>query len=97
MLDKLYFLDLDKEECQRRRKNRNYIIPDTGCYFEKCAWPEFLSYRQRCIGKSTVYNKDQDVYDVNGNIVLYDITYLNGKDLPETIFNSVLNDLSLLH
>ena len=35
MLHKRYFIDLDMETCKQRRKNRNYIIPDTGNYFEQ--------------------------------------------------------------
>lgn len=48
MLDKKYFIDLDKEECHRRRKNRHYIIEDTSNYFELCAWKEFIKYKQKC-------------------------------------------------
>ena len=48
MLDKKYFLDLEKEECHRRRLSRQYMIVDTPNYFEKCAWNEFLKYKQKC-------------------------------------------------
>lgn len=48
MLDRKYFIDLDKDECYRRRKSRNYIIADTSNYFESCAWTEFLKYKEKC-------------------------------------------------
>jgi len=48
MLDRRYFLDLDKAECSRRRQSRNYILPDTGNYFELCAWKEFCKYKAKC-------------------------------------------------
>lgn len=48
MLDKRYFLFLNKEECLRRRLSRNYKTIDTPNYFDKCVWPEFLKYKQKC-------------------------------------------------
>lgn len=49
MLDRKYFLDLDKEEAAKRRKNRHYIMKETENYFEICAWKQFLIYKQKCI------------------------------------------------
>lgn len=48
MFDRRYFLELPKEECERRRKQRHYAIEDTSEYFEKCAWREYVRYRQKC-------------------------------------------------
>ena len=48
ILDKKYFLLLDKEECLRRRNSRNYKTVDTPNYFEKCVWIEFSKYKQKC-------------------------------------------------
>ena len=47
MLHKHYFIDLEKEECHRRRQSRNYIFADTVNYFEH-AWNEFSKYKKRC-------------------------------------------------
>lgn len=48
MLDVKYFLYLNKDECLRRRQNRNYKSIDTPNYFEKCVWVEFMKYKQKC-------------------------------------------------
>lgn len=48
MLDKKYFLDLNKEECCRRRQTRQYLLPEQPNYFEMCAWKEYLKYKQKC-------------------------------------------------
>jgi uridine kinase len=53
MLHKSYFIDLDMVTCKKRRAQRNYIIPDTGAYFEKCCWREFQNYKARCDAKYT--------------------------------------------
>lgn len=57
MLDRKYFLDLDKEECHRRRLNRQYILEDTPNYFDMCVWKEFTKYRFKCMTsiKNIVY------------------------------------------
>jgi uridine kinase len=61
MLDKKYFLHVTKEECLRRRVNRNYKSLDTPNYFDKCVWPEFIKYKQRC---EATYN---DIVYINGS------------------------------
>lgn len=48
LLDYKYFLLLDKDECLRRRANRNYKSIDTPNYFEECVWVEFLKYKEKC-------------------------------------------------
>ena len=48
MLDRKYFLDLDKEECHRRRLSRQYILEDTANYFDMCVWKEFTKYKFKC-------------------------------------------------
>jgi nicotinamide/nicotinate riboside kinase len=48
MLDKKYFIDLNKDECSRRRKSRHYIIEDSSNYFEMCVWKEYQKYKQKC-------------------------------------------------
>ena len=79
MLDRKYFLDLDKEECYRRRQTRNYIIADTAKYFDRCVWNEFSKYKQKC--QSTLKN----------------VTYLNGSDTVDNIFNFVLSDIQKIY
>jgi nicotinamide/nicotinate riboside kinase len=61
LLDKKYFLSLDKEECIRRRASRNYKTIDTPNYFEKCVWVEFLKYKQKC------QSKYKDIIYLNGH------------------------------
>lgn len=51
MLDRRYFLHLEKEECLRRRVSRNYKSIDTPNYFDRCVWVEFLKYKQMCESK----------------------------------------------
>ena len=77
MLDRRYFIDLDKEECARRRQSRNYIIADTAGYFDLCAWKEFTQYKARC------EQVDQK----------HSIIYIDGTDAPENILSFVLDDL----
>lgn len=48
MLDKMYFILLDKEESKRRRALRCYKSVDTPNYFDKCVWVEFLKYQKKC-------------------------------------------------
>ncbi|RMZ97297.1 nicotinamide riboside kinase 1 [Brachionus plicatilis] len=76
MLDRKYFLDLDKEEAAKRRKNRQYIMRETENYFEVCAWNEFLKYKQKCIQniKNATY--------LNGNLSQEEIFNFVLNDLP---------------
>ena len=48
MLDKKYFILLDKEESRRRRESRQYNSKDTPNYFDKCVWVEYLKYFKLC-------------------------------------------------
>lgn len=48
MLDKKYFILLDKEESRRRRESRQYNSKDTPNYFDKCVWVEYLKYFEMC-------------------------------------------------
>lgn len=41
-----YYFTLNKEECYKRRVNRVYEPPDCPGYFEKVAWPEYLTSMQ---------------------------------------------------
>lgn len=77
MLDKRYFLDLSKEECEKRRKERHYIIEDTGNYFEKCVWKEYVRYKQKC---ETMYQRKN-------------IMFLRGDEEPEKIYEIVMTDI----
>ena len=76
MLDRKYFLDLDKEEAARRRKNRQYIMRETENYFEMCAWNEFLKYKQKC-----VQNLKNIIY-LNGSLSQQEIFNYVINDLP---------------
>lgn len=75
MLEKKYFLDLDKDECYRRRQSRQYKIADTANYFEFCAWNEFLKYKQKCESncKNIIY--------INGTETPHDIFQFVCNDL----------------
>lgn len=48
ILDKKYFLVLNRDECLRRRLNRTYKTSDTIPYFDKVVWSEFLKYKSYC-------------------------------------------------
>jgi nicotinamide/nicotinate riboside kinase len=48
ILDRRYFLTLNKEECLRRRQSRHYTSIDMPHYFDDCVWPEFQKYKMRC-------------------------------------------------
>ena len=80
MFDKRYFLELPKEECERRRKQRHYAVEDTSEYFDKCAWREYLKYRQKC----AVENGPR-----KNNII-----FLNGTQKPGAIVDYVINYLN---
>ncbi|XP_054718703.1 nicotinamide riboside kinase 1-like [Uloborus diversus] len=43
LFHKKYFLNMNKEECYKRRVHRVYTPPDIPGYFEKCVWPMYLS------------------------------------------------------
>lgn len=77
MLDRKYFLDLDKDECHRRRKSRQYIIADTSNYFDVCAWNEFLKYKQKCqlYRKNIIYINATETPEHIFNFVLNDISF----------------------
>lgn len=79
MFDKRYFLELPKEECERRRKQRHYAVEDTSDYFDKCAWREYLKYRQKC-GVENGHRKN--------------IIFLNGTQKPGALVDYVINDLN---
>jgi uridine kinase len=48
ILEKKYFLVLNKEECLRRRLSRIYKTFDSMPYFEKVVWAEFIKYKSFC-------------------------------------------------
>ena len=75
LLDKKYFIDLDKQECQRRRLGRQYILEDTPDYFDKCVWLEFTKYRVKCMNslKNIVYIDGSQKPEVIFNFVISDL------------------------
>jgi nicotinamide/nicotinate riboside kinase len=75
MLDKKYFLHLDKSECARRRQSRNYIIADTSNYFDACCWKEYLKYKQKCESnlKNIIYINGAELPEKIFNFVANDI------------------------
>lgn len=75
MLDRRYFLYLNKEDCLRRRISRNYKSIDTPNYFDRCVWPEFLKYKAKCEAnyKDIVYINGSNSVDYIFNYVLNDI------------------------
>ncbi|CAF0893551.1 unnamed protein product [Brachionus calyciflorus] len=76
MLDRRYFIDLNKEEAAKRRKSRQYILRETENYFEICAWTEFLKYKQNCI-----QNVNNVIY-LDGSLPREDIFKFVLNDLP---------------
>jgi uridine kinase len=77
ILDKKYFVDLDKEECYRRRQLRNYKSKDTEGYFDFCVYPEFQKYKFKCEStlKNVIYLNGSDSADYNFNYVLNDLKH----------------------
>ena len=45
LLDKKFFLYLNKYECLRRRMTRKYSTASNLAYFEKCVWTEYSRYK----------------------------------------------------
>ena len=76
-LDKKYFVDLDKEECYRRRQTRNYKTLDTEGYFDGCVYPEFLKYKAKCESslRNVVYLNGADNPDHLFNFVISDLKF----------------------
>lgn len=79
LADRKYFLYLNKEECLRRRLSRNYKSADTPNYFDKCVWPEFLKYKQRC---KTMYD---DIIYIDGSRSIEDIFLSVQKDIQNNL------------
>lgn len=75
LLDRKYFLFIDKEESKRRRSKRKYNIPDSPNYFEKWVWPEYQKYKLFCL---TNY---KDIIYIDGNRSIDDIFQQVYKDL----------------
>lgn len=61
LIDKKYFIYLNKDECVRRRASRNYKSIDTPNYFEQCVWIEYQNYKANC---EKSYN---DIVYLNGS------------------------------
>jgi uridine kinase len=75
--DKKYFLQVDKEICRERRKQRVYDGQvDAIGYFESYIWPSFLEYKELC-------------ESMKGT----EIVYMNSNESIEKIVDFVLNDL----
>ncbi|XP_058792501.1 nicotinamide riboside kinase 1 [Phymastichus coffea] len=56
LIDKKYFIDITKEVCWSRRKNRIYDPPDVPGYFDKCIWPEYLKHKAEIVADKNIYN-----------------------------------------
>ena len=76
-LDKKFFIDLNKEECYRRRQTRNYKTLDTEGYFEGCVYPEFQKYRSKCEKalRNVVYLDGADSPDHLFNSVMNELKF----------------------
>ncbi|CAF1091493.1 unnamed protein product [Brachionus calyciflorus] len=87
-MDRKYFLFIDKEESARRRKTRVYPTRDTQKYLEKCVWPEFTKYRERCerFYKDIIFIDASGTRDETFNKVYSDI--LNWSIKRENLFDS---------
>ena len=77
ILDKKYFLLLDKDECIRRRNSRNYKTVDTPNYFEKCVWVAFSKYKQKC-------DMIQDIIFIDGSDTAETIVNTVKSDLKKS-------------
>lgn len=77
MLDKKYFVALDKEECYRRRQTRNYKTLDTEKYFDGCVYPEYMKYKHKCelTLRNIMYLNGVESPDTLFNAVLNDLKF----------------------
>ena len=76
LLDKKFFLFLNKDECLRRRNSRKYKYeaPEEARanYFEKCVWVEFLRYKKYV----------EDTYT--------DVVYVDGSKSIDDVYSRVI-------
>ncbi|CAF0971169.1 unnamed protein product [Brachionus calyciflorus] len=79
MLDKKYFLFLNKQECWLRRISRNYKTADTPNYFDKCVWPEYLKYKEKCD------KKYDDIIYIDGSRSISDIFNFVSNEIKSLI------------
>lgn len=60
LLNKKYFIKVDKDICQARRSARHYDPPDVPGYFEAVVWPEHIKHLD-------AIREQQDIVYVDGN------------------------------
>lgn len=71
LCDLKYLIDVPKDVCWERRKDRVYEPPDVPGYFEIIVWPEYLRYRAEVMGDKALMNS---VKVVDGTKSKEDIT-----------------------
>jgi hypothetical protein len=71
---------------------RSYCTVDKPGYFDKCVWPEYLKYKERCEAKySTISSSFSSISSSSGAAA--EIQFVDGAQPVETVFQSVLNDI----
>ncbi|XP_011311360.1 nicotinamide riboside kinase 1 [Fopius arisanus] len=79
LCDIRYFLELSREECERRRSRRVYDPPDVPRYFEVVVWPQYARYKKEI---------QEDEALVKG------ITFLDGTVNNDQTFQRILREIT---
>lgn len=72
-----YFITLSYEECLGRRRRRNRSPPEPVGYFERVAWPMYISNLQ----------------DMSRTALSKDVKFLDGNDTSDEHFCKILQDI----
>ena len=76
-----YFLDLSKDKCFARRKERDYFPPEPEGYFDKYYWPSYLDIKQNIADRVS-----------DGSI---EVTYLDSEnDSIENLLARLTDDIA---
>lgn len=79
LCDQKYFIEISRDECWNRRKDRVYDPPDVPGYFDKIVWPEYLKYK----------------YELTANTDLYaTIRFLSGLSSANELYNEVIREIA---
>lgn len=78
LCDKKYFINIDKQVCWDRRKNRVYSPPDVPGYFDKVVWPEYLRHKQKL-------SSDKSLNET--------LTFLDGRKSIDQLFDDVITEI----
>ncbi|KAK6179356.1 hypothetical protein SNE40_011738 [Patella caerulea] len=77
LFDKKYFLTMDYDACEQRRRGRNYIPPDPEGYFKKVVWPMYEKHKQDIEHhKDIVYHNGSEDQEKTMHSIITDILTL---------------------